>query len=372
MGEQEKTVIKKILWIYFCWMVVILSVGIFASNLSFYQNNVQRFAPDYPYARWDSGWYISIAKNGYFFDSIKNSSVAFFPLFPLLMKAVFFLTGLQEAWSGALINIILTPFLLVTLFKLLRIDFSESVSFRTVIYLLLFPTAFFFIGVFSDTLFLLLAVLSIYEARNRHWLSSGLLAFLGTLTRPMGVTLLFILAIEYLSVKRYDLMNSIKSLDWLPILLPIPALGSHLIFMWIKFGMPFAPFIAEKTWGRKLSNPIHTVLGYLYRIISEPIFTNENFHFLLNFSVLIIFTVLISFLYKKVRVSYIIFSLFIFLPPILTGTLSGINRYVLAIFPAFIILGLREEKWFKNIFPYFSFAIQLVLAFLFVRWFNLD
>ena len=46
------------------------------------------------WSRWDSGWYIDIARNGYS-DTLQNvyMNVAFFPLYPLLIKGVQYLTG---------------------------------------------------------------------------------------------------------------------------------------------------------------------------------------------------------------------------------------------------------------------------------------
>ena len=40
------------------------------------------------FAAWDSGWYFDIASRGYYFNADGQSSIAFFPLYPLLMRAV--------------------------------------------------------------------------------------------------------------------------------------------------------------------------------------------------------------------------------------------------------------------------------------------
>jgi hypothetical protein len=40
------------------------------------------------FAAWDSGWYFDIARQGYYFNPAGESSIAFFPLYPLLMRAV--------------------------------------------------------------------------------------------------------------------------------------------------------------------------------------------------------------------------------------------------------------------------------------------
>ena len=44
-----------------------------------------RFAETF--AAWDSGWYFDIAQRGYYWSASGQSSLAFFPLYPMLMRA---------------------------------------------------------------------------------------------------------------------------------------------------------------------------------------------------------------------------------------------------------------------------------------------
>src|SRR5215813_6126646 len=65
--------------------------------------------------RWDSRWYQRIATEGYSYSPIDQSSVAFFPLYPLLIRAVSLL-GIDPFIAGILITAV-SGFLAVCLFQ---------------------------------------------------------------------------------------------------------------------------------------------------------------------------------------------------------------------------------------------------------------
>ncbi|HKF35758.1 MAG TPA: mannosyltransferase family protein, partial [Ktedonobacteraceae bacterium] len=103
--------------------------------------------------RWDAVHFTQIAQFGY--QSIYDT--AFFPLFPLLIKGIAFLFGNQGYIA---IGMILSNLaLLGTLFVLYQIAvdaLGEQVGRRTLLYLCIFPTAFFFFAAYNESLFLLL------------------------------------------------------------------------------------------------------------------------------------------------------------------------------------------------------------------------
>ena len=47
-------------------------------------------------SRWDAGWYVEIARDGYLYEPGVPSNAAFFPLYPLLIRAVHALLLLPE------------------------------------------------------------------------------------------------------------------------------------------------------------------------------------------------------------------------------------------------------------------------------------
>ena len=79
------------------------------------------------------------------------------------------------------------------------------------------------------------------------------------------------------------------------------------------------------------------------------------------------FLLLSLYSFKKIRLSYALFGIFSFFLPTLTGTLSSMPRYVLILFPSFMILGLIKNKRFQRIFWAASAILLAVNTALFIR-----
>src|SRR5260370_1000142 len=135
--------------------------------------------------RWDAANYTRIAQYGY----QTKYDTAFFPLFPWLIKSIAFLFGNH---GYIIIGMILSNLaLLGTLFVLYQIaadTLGDLVGRRTLLYLCIFPTAFFFFAAYNETLFLLFTASSFLAMRRQKWWLPGILG----LFAPLGPSLKFI------------------------------------------------------------------------------------------------------------------------------------------------------------------------------------
>ena len=104
-------------------------------------------------SRWDTGFYASIAEEGYRYQGVPLPSVAFFPLYPLMMRAVGALVG-DVLVAGILISNAALLLAVMLLYRLADESWGEAVAGRTVWYFLIFPAAFFGTAVYSESLFL--------------------------------------------------------------------------------------------------------------------------------------------------------------------------------------------------------------------------
>src|SRR3954469_11638480 len=109
--------------------------------------------------RWDSHWYRAIAETGYSYVPGEQSRVAFFPAFPLCLRAFTAITGAEAPLSGFLLS---NAFLLgaaLLLYRLIALDFPppSRVPARTIWLLMFLPVTFFFSATYSEALFLLLS-----------------------------------------------------------------------------------------------------------------------------------------------------------------------------------------------------------------------
>ena len=80
----------------------------------------------------------------------------------------------------------------------------------------------------------------------------------------------------------------------------------------------------------------------------------------LEFGVGILFLILVIYCFFKLRLSYAIYALFAYLIPTLSGSFSSMPRYVLVVFPAFIMMALYLEK-VPRIYRYVIFSGMLIL-----------
>jgi Gpi18-like mannosyltransferase len=138
--------------------------------------------------RWDAWWYLSIVEQGYWYDSQGKSNVAFFPLFPGLIKALAAVTGNPVA-VGFLVTNAAAVAGVVVFWRWVRAQAGAEAAERAVLWLLVYPFSFFFHTLYAEALFFLLATLALFAAWRERWLAAGAWGALAAATRPMGVLL---------------------------------------------------------------------------------------------------------------------------------------------------------------------------------------
>jgi hypothetical protein len=215
-----------------------------------------------PFARWDSVWYLSIAHSGYAPDKLRS---AFFPLYPLLMRVVGFVTR-SNLVAGILISVAAFTGALVLLRKLAALDLGEECAGLTITLIAFCPMAYFFSAVYSESLFLLLSVGAILAARRERWALAGLLGGLAAATRNSGVTLVVPLALLYLYGPRglaptrpgpgprfrprYRLRPDVLSIGLVP-----AGMAAYIGYLALSTGHGLAPFEVQKAWYHHFAGP---------------------------------------------------------------------------------------------------------------------
>jgi hypothetical protein len=197
------------------------------------------------WGRWDSGWFLQIAKHGYIDP---GRSTAFFPLYPLLVKGLgWFLLG-HYLLAGVIVSLVTSAAAFVLLWRLAGMLAGEDGARRTLLYLAVFPTTLFLIAVYSESLYLLLTVAAFLFAIRGEWARAGVATGLATLTRVSGVMLL-----PALAVLAWRASNRLGALARLAIAVPIIALWP--LYLGLKYHRPFVFLTAQRAgWDRHLSS----------------------------------------------------------------------------------------------------------------------
>lgn len=305
------------------------------------------------WANFDGVHYLGIADKGYF----AQFTQAFFPLYPLLIR-FFNQLAHNSILNGLIISNLSFLGSLWLLYKLVRLDLSASQARQTLIFLLVFPTSFFFASLYTESWFLLVTLASFYAARQRRWLAAGVLGALAAATRILGVLLIPALLIEYLASPKRSRWG------WWVLLLPAAGLLLYMYYLNVSFHDPLYFLHAQSAFGAQRSSGRIILLyqvfwRYLKMLFTVPVTSLLYYTVSQEFLSAAVFLILSLLAFKFTRRSYALFGFLAYLLPTLTGTFSSLPRYVLILFPAFMILGRIKSRTIR----YTLYAIgSLLLA----------
>ncbi len=321
------------------------------------------------WTQYDGNFYAFISQYGYMAPASMLPAAytnlfmyAWFPLYPLMIRVLSYVIPTQV--SGLLISNICLFVGCYYLFKLVTLDNGISTGVRAVKYFFIFPTAFVLSAMMSESLFIMLALMCFYYARKDKWHIVGCLGILASLTRPIGVYLLFPLAFIYFQNRGFKL-KSIKA-DILGLLGPVLGFFSYTVYCYLTIGF-WTPFIfAESSAFGNAVIPLYQLFktltnfdgGYTGNPWITYIFINSVF-------TLIMLIALIVF-YKKIDTPMMIYGLLMILVPLSSpGSIVSMTRYVLVAFPLFIIAAkLGEDRRIDLLLSSLFILLQIAIMFM--------
>ncbi|GAC1368249.1 MAG: hypothetical protein PVSMB5_28900 [Ktedonobacteraceae bacterium] len=328
---------------------------------------------------WDVFSYMSVAQNGY----AHARATAFFPLWPLLLRAAAVLFGsstLVYYIAGLLLANLFFYLALVIFYALLDEEFESTVARNALYYLAFYPYALFFFAGYTESLFLLLCLAVFFflqrglkRGLTLDWWLAGLCGFLAALTRSPGV----VLGVPFLVVflQRFWLYGNFAHTSWrqklqalAPIVLIPLGVATYMLYLGYTKGNPLL-FSTEEaaSWNRHLSAPW---LGVFFAL--QGLFVNSPLHILnvldLAFTLIPLLALIAGF--RRIPAHYALFSLVMVLfslayPQGTTVPLTAVPRYMMVIFPIIVIFAQwGKHPRFDKLFMAFSvalFAINIVL-----------
>jgi hypothetical protein len=203
-----------------------------------------------PLARWDAVWYLEIANAGY---GGEPHRAAFFPLYPLLVRA------LGEAGGGSPAALLIASYLvalaaflaaLVLLYRLAALELGRPLARPTLVLLAIFPGSLFFGAPYSESVFLLASVGAFYAARTGNWAWAGVAAAAAAATRSAGVLLLLPLALMYLTERKRLRPDA----AWL--LLGPVGLAAFAVYLQLATGDGLSFLDVQDAWYRHFAGPL--------------------------------------------------------------------------------------------------------------------
>lgn len=312
------------------------------------------------WARWDSGFYLDIAADGYTYAQGQMSSVAFFPMYPFLLRTLALGSQNRQLLTvvGWLVSSVATLLAFHLLYRLTSLDYGREVGRRTVWYLAFFPTSFFLGMVYTEGLFLLLTVAAFYSARQRCWVVAGILGGLSAATRPIGVLLVLPLAYEW------HRQGPRRWLSAWPLLLIPLGLVSYMLYLSFAFDSPLRFVQAQTAWGRAAS--VGEMLQRAQDLLSDPQVLARASRIGLELVFVVIGVVLLIRLLRDQRPSYALYALYTIGLPLATLQVLSMPRFLIVAFPLFIALAEWLDR--KSIFSLVVMVSGLAQTILVARW----
>jgi mannosyltransferase PIG-V len=196
------------------------------------------------WARWDSVWFLRIAEHGY--DSASGAAAAFYPLYPGAVSLLGWALFGHYVLAGILVSLVAAFAAFLLLHRVAEERLGADGARRAVLYLAVFPFAFFLQAVYSESLYLLLTLAAFVLAERRHFLAAGAVTGLALLTRPTATALLPALAL--LAWRERDRLRALASLAVAPVIF-----AAYPLYLWSAEGDPWAFLHAQRLWSRHLS-----------------------------------------------------------------------------------------------------------------------
>ena len=317
-------------------------------------------------ANFDGMHYIGIARGGY-----GLYQQAFFPLYSKIVNLMAHLFGGRTLLAGWVVNLVCLYLGLFFFYKLLKLDFSERISKRVLVYLLLFPTAFFFSMIYTEALFFLLIIGSFYFARTKRWWLAGIFGGLASATRLVGIFLFPALLFEWWQQKKIKNFST-----FIPLLLIPIGLLSYMRFLSVNYGDSLMFIHVQSFFGAgRTADRIILLYQVFWRYFKMLVSVNKEsltyFVVILESLSAVVFLFLGLFVFLRRWYSYLIFMVLAYIAPTLSGTFSSMPRYVLVLFPGFILLSLWAEKyrWLRILYPILAIPLFILCLLLFTRGF---
>ena len=337
------------------------------------------------FAGFDGLHYIKIALEGY-----ERNATAFLPVFPLLMRFGTLLTGLSPIIVGMSISItalFITLMLLPRYLKLL--DFDSQQIYWTLLFFLFFPTSFFLQGVYTEGVFIVLLVATLYASKKKNYALATLFGYFMGLSRITGfflASLLFLEIIEQVKftrdIPRY-IQSIIKSLSVpkvLATIAPLLGFGTFMAYLWLTTGDPLRLAHSQVDFNQNRSTSFVFPLQVVWRYLKIFYTADWNFQYFIatvEFVLTSMVVLILSYdawqIYKKrythlfTRAGLTIFAWMSILLPISTGTLLSMPRFILPLLTVFIILAELPKKWVKASILIFFLILHAVLLMAFIQ-----
>jgi hypothetical protein len=223
---------------------------------------------------FDGGWYLKLAAHGYPTHALHvKSTLGFFPLYPMVIRAVSFVTTTSYLTSALMTSFVGGALATLLVQRLATAWWGARVGRKAVLAFCLFPGTVVFSLAYSECLTVPLALGTLLALRSKRWWLAGLLAGLATAVAPVALVLVIACAVAALRQIRQARQSgdrrSYKPLA--AVALSVCGIGGFAIFLWVWTGTPFATLSAQHYGWYQQSEPLGIFgLPIVHHLVAHP------------------------------------------------------------------------------------------------------
>lgn len=334
--------------------------------------------------RWDTGWYLGIALDGYRWDADsrhRQQNVAFFPAYPILMRiggaalgarpkpslpypASEYRLRARTLLAGWLVSLGAFLGALCVLHTWVARVSGARVAARTVLLLSTFPFAVYFSAAYTESLFLLAAVASFNALETQRARSACTWGLLAGLSRPNG----FLIALPLLMIA-FRTSSGRMRLS-LAAMMPIVGMLMFSGYVWSLTGRPFAWAEAHAAWGRTLPTWNSAVTARVDLLAEQGVlgYASTAPLEIFNGAAVLCALALTPTIARRLGAPAAVFVLINLIPPLIAGGLMSAGRLTSTMFPVFAAMALVIPR--RHVLPWAVFftLLQGLAAVLFFTW----
>lgn len=162
--------------------------------------------------------------------------------------------------------------------------------------------------------------------------------------------------------------RKLYSVNFVFVLFSLVPFSAYLVYQQTQFGSALTFIHSESAWGRGLMFPGESISQLLERIFLTPLSINEyTARVYIRFLSFLLAAVCLVISYYKLRLSYTVFYLAAFLIPLFSGTIADFTRYILVVFPMFIILGFIKNELIQKLAVFISILLLSLFSILYIN-----
>jgi hypothetical protein len=311
---------------------------------------------------WDGYWYQMLANHGYPGHVVHGqSTLGFFPLYPMIMVALMPLTGSSAAAAGLIISTIGGLIAAILIQEIATDWWDEAAGRRAAVLFCVFPGSVVFTMVYSEGILIPLAIGSLLALGRKRWLLAGVLAGLATAVNVTAVPLIVAAGIGALrEIKRSsDRGEPILDRHTLrPLLAPIlsaTGIAAFAIYLWAHTGHPTATLTAQKDGWHEKTDPF-AVVHLVTRLAKQVSFSHFdqptiNLNYVVGLAGVIVLVIALVLLARRrgwISLEAVIYTLCVTYLMITSEYVPPNPRLLITAFPVVIVFARYiQGKWFK-------------------------